>query len=350
MSDLRTHIGRLQNYPYLTGFQPSCEDAKLYDEMFKTAPNVAAWVAQMACYYQAERQAIAAGTADSPSSSSPPAAKNGAATAAAAADAVLAKRIEALEKRWAAIDKELNEKIAAAKKSGAPAAAPAPAAAAAAAAASASGPAPKSWTKIPGEDANVAQLRDFCRQRNLRTADFIWVDPSYYNQTLSWRRDHIKAPSMHHIVKSIFLENTHFQMSEGATSECSDRYNSRYYLVLTSYCDKLSTNNFEKILRAKSGKGKKAFNLRVSDKGAALSGYSNNAIPPLGLKHSEPIPIVISATIAQLSPPVFYAGGGHVDCKFVCDLAEFVRVTGAEVLDIAEPLTGEELAAIGSSK
>ena len=50
--------GRLTNQPYVAGFTPSNEDAKLFAEMFGNNATVVQWAAQMASYYNSERQAI----------------------------------------------------------------------------------------------------------------------------------------------------------------------------------------------------------------------------------------------------------------------------------------------------
>jgi elongation factor 1-beta len=50
--------GRLTNQPYVAGFHPSNEDAKLFAEMFGNNTAVVQWAAQMASYYNSERAAI----------------------------------------------------------------------------------------------------------------------------------------------------------------------------------------------------------------------------------------------------------------------------------------------------
>jgi elongation factor 1-beta len=52
--------GRLTSQPFVSGFSPSQEDAKTFAELFGNNVNVIQWVARMASYYQAERDAIAA--------------------------------------------------------------------------------------------------------------------------------------------------------------------------------------------------------------------------------------------------------------------------------------------------
>ncbi|KAG5488540.1 hypothetical protein JIQ42_00147 [Leishmania sp. Namibia] len=58
MSNLKEVNGRLSTQPFLSGFSPSSEDARIFAEMFGSNLNVVQWVARMASYYQAEREAI----------------------------------------------------------------------------------------------------------------------------------------------------------------------------------------------------------------------------------------------------------------------------------------------------
>ncbi|CAJ1035997.1 translation elongation factor 1-beta, putative [Leishmania guyanensis] len=55
MSTLKEINGRLNSQPFVSGFSPSSEDARIFGEMFGSNSNVIQWVARMASYYQAER-------------------------------------------------------------------------------------------------------------------------------------------------------------------------------------------------------------------------------------------------------------------------------------------------------
>ncbi|CCW60013.1 unnamed protein product [Phytomonas sp. EM1] len=61
MSTLKELNGRLSDKPYVSGFLPSKEDAKVFEEMFGSNINVAQWAARMASYYQSERDALLKG-------------------------------------------------------------------------------------------------------------------------------------------------------------------------------------------------------------------------------------------------------------------------------------------------
>ncbi|CAG9583663.1 putative translation elongation factor 1-beta [Leishmania major strain Friedlin] len=58
MSTLKEVNGRLNTQPFVSGFSPSSEDARIFNEMFGSNVNVIQWVARMASYYQAERDEI----------------------------------------------------------------------------------------------------------------------------------------------------------------------------------------------------------------------------------------------------------------------------------------------------
>nr|CCC93726.1 putative translation elongation factor 1-beta [Trypanosoma congolense IL3000] len=61
MSTLQEINGRLSAQPYVSGFSPSKEDARIFKEMFGSNTAVAQWAARMAAYYQAERDQLVKG-------------------------------------------------------------------------------------------------------------------------------------------------------------------------------------------------------------------------------------------------------------------------------------------------
>ncbi|CAC9549597.1 putative translation elongation factor 1-beta [Leishmania infantum JPCM5] len=85
MSTLKEVNGRLNAQPFVSGFSPSSEDARIFNEMFGSNVNVIQWVARMASYYQAERDEILnAGTEKKATESAKKAAAPAPAAAAAA--------------------------------------------------------------------------------------------------------------------------------------------------------------------------------------------------------------------------------------------------------------------------
>lgn len=86
MSSVKEVNGRLSAQPFVSGFSPSSEDARIFEEMFGSNANVIQWVARMASYYQAERDELAKPAAAAPAAkAAAPAAAAPAAPAAAAA-------------------------------------------------------------------------------------------------------------------------------------------------------------------------------------------------------------------------------------------------------------------------
>lgn len=53
--------------------------------------------------------------------------------------------------------------------------------------------------------------------------------PEYYDRPLEFRRDILQAASIHHLCKSIIMENTRAHPS---VQGCQDPNNSKYYLVI----------------------------------------------------------------------------------------------------------------------
>lgn len=61
MSTLKELNGRLTAQPYVSGFSPSNQDAKAFQEMFGGNTKVIQWAARMASYYQSERNELVSG-------------------------------------------------------------------------------------------------------------------------------------------------------------------------------------------------------------------------------------------------------------------------------------------------
>ncbi|AIN98192.1 hypothetical protein LPMP_211130 [Leishmania panamensis] len=194
----------------------------------------------------------------------------------------------------------------------------------------------------PKDPLEVAKLRRHCLENGLHSAEFIWVPLNYYQENLQWRRDALQAPSIRHLCKTILMENTHC-----TNNDCADHRNSRYYLVVYQYVDRFNSDMVGRVIHELNpGIGKKKFNFRLADPAEAerLTGVRSGAVAPFGT--SVPIPVILSAGVTKLTPPIFYVGGGHVDCKCRLDMEEFTRVANAIVAPITVPLTEEELGQI----
>ncbi|CAG9569302.1 hypothetical protein LMJF_08_0050 [Leishmania major strain Friedlin] len=55
MTSIKELNDRLTKQPYVSGYTPSTDDAKLFSEIFGDNVNVVQWAARMATYYPSER-------------------------------------------------------------------------------------------------------------------------------------------------------------------------------------------------------------------------------------------------------------------------------------------------------
>lgn len=201
---------------------------------------------------------------------------------------------------------------------------------------------PSQWDAQPEDRGDVPAVRRACEQLGLRTVVFRWVPSDYYTRPLVWRRDVLDAPSIHHLCKSIMLENTHCTREDS-----TDPQNSRYYIVLFQYIEKFNNEKAMRFVRSlNEGIGKKNFNFRLADAdfAAKVTGFSHNAMVPFGF--SPAIPVILSSKILALNPQYFWMGGGHVDCKLRIDTKEYCEKLHPLVADVTDPRSEEELATI----
>jgi len=193
----------------------------------------------------------------------------------------------------------------------------------------------------PRDDEPVKRVKVDLTKRGVQGAQLKWVPSHYYQQSLSWRRDILKAPSIAHLCKSMFVENTSF--SDRVLNDPLKHNNERYYIVVFQYVEKFDSDKLMKYFRdVNPGIGKKNFNYRVSDKGEELTGFSPGGFTVFGMK--ENITVVLSQKVLQLLPKSLVLGGGHIDVKLMIDAAEFIRVLQPIVADVTVPLSEEELA------
>lgn len=132
------------------------------------------------------------------------------------------------------------------------------------------------------------------------TSTVLYRCPSdYYSWRLSQRRDVLNAPSVHHLCKSIVMCNT-----KCSHENYDDPTNSKYYLIVVQYTARLHNDKITAAVRSQSANppGRKQFNFRLCspEVNDALTGYSHNAVSPLGCK--EKLPVIVSDRIAKLNP------------------------------------------------
>jgi prolyl-tRNA editing enzyme YbaK/EbsC (Cys-tRNA(Pro) deacylase) len=140
-------------------------------------------------------------------------------------------------------------------------------------------------------------------------------------------------------------------------SDPLDPANSRYYLVVVQYTDKINSQKLNNYVQNELGGGKlgrKKYNFRLApeDSAADLTGFIRNGVSPFGAlielmrcsRCSYPldktglkskVPVIVTENITNLQPPIVYFGAGHPDHKIMCPTAEFISVTKAMVTDLA---------------
>ncbi|KAJ2729929.1 hypothetical protein IW152_005441 [Coemansia sp. BCRC 34962] len=157
------------------------------------------------------------------------------------------------------------------------------------------------------------------------------VDSSYYTWPLYQRALCMLAPSTSHLCKTVVLEN-----KRSATDNPS-----RYICVLVQYTHAIDTSALADLMRSQMEKppARKHFNYRLAspEKSLELTGFTNNAVSPIGM--TQKLPIVLSQSIAQLKPPVLWLGAGHIDYKLAMPVDSFIKATGCMVADISNSTT-----------
>ncbi|GAB4823617.1 hypothetical protein N2152v2_010663 [Parachlorella kessleri] len=166
--------------------------------------------------------------------------------------------------------------------------------------------------------------RGICNHR------FVRCPPEYYSQPLEFRRACLDAHSIQHLCKTIVMENTRAHPS---VSDWSNPHNSKYYLVL--YAARLNAEKLKDYIhKLNAGKfAKRWFNMRLAPEAVSdeLSGFSHNAVSPIGIKTR--LPIIMSHRIAELQPDFFFLGGGEVDLKVGFSATDFIAAYEPFVVD-----------------
>ncbi|KAI3756541.1 hypothetical protein L1987_56362 [Smallanthus sonchifolius] len=152
------------------------------------------------------------------------------------------------------------------------------------------------------------------------------VPSDYYDWSLEARRDILAAASIHHLCKSIVLVNT---QAASDITDCSNRQNSKYYVVVVQYTARFSADTVKFFLYTlNNGKiPKKRFNLRLApeDISHKLTGFEHNGVTCVGMKTD--IPVILDEAIVKLHPDYFWLGGGEIDLKLGIRTSEFINFT-----------------------
>ncbi|KAI8619109.1 hypothetical protein BC830DRAFT_1165633 [Chytriomyces sp. MP71] len=150
---------------------------------------------------------------------------------------------------------------------------------------------------------------------------FFHVESDYYSWSLERRMLRMCAPSIHHLCKTLFFENTRYEEKEG-------------HDLLVQYTGKLNSQKLTNYVRGLSNGTKKGFNLRVASEAESdsFTGYKTGGVTPLGM--ARKVPVILCEAITRLQPCVFWMGAGHLDWKVAVPVDAFVRGTGCFVVDL----------------
>lgn len=193
---------------------------------------------------------------------------------------------------------------------------------------SAAGPLPPKST-LPISSPVQIKLEQELIQKGLTNHLFIRVNPEYYDRPLEFRQGIVGAASVHHMCKSIVMENTRVD------ADNSDPSILKYWLVVVQYTAKLHSDKLRAFVqKAHDGKlSKKQINMRLcpEDVSNELTGFEHNGVSPIAIRTK--LPIILSHKIAALQPDVFWLGAGEVDLKVGMPAADFIEAYEPHVLD-----------------
>ncbi|KAL1333540.1 hypothetical protein HN51_062372 [Arachis hypogaea] len=183
---------------------------------------------------------------------------------------------------------------------------------------------PSTDSPIVDEADTVTRLSSILRSNAVNDFSFKRVPPDYYDWSLEARRDALAAHSIQHLCKSIVLVNT---QAPANVVDCSDRKNSKYYVVVVQYTARFNAEAVKNFLYSLNNGSiaKKKFNMRLAPEQTStdLTGYGHNAVTCIGMKTD--IPVILDEAIVKLTPDFFWLGGGEVDLKLGIRTSQLIR-------------------------
>ena len=209
-------------------------------------------------------------------------------------------------------------------------------------------------------DRHTVQLVLEAARIGLRSAKFTRCPPDYYAWTLEQRRAFLgDAPTVDHLCKSIVLCNTRAERpAAAADADASPTQPSPplYLCVVLPYAHRLHSEKVAAVVRATPQltnglhvpRKDVKYQLAPAEACEQLTGYTYNAVTPLGMRIAMPILISDALLRAVQSSGVstFWMGSGQVDLKLRACLWECIEVFGrrpgcsVHVADITHPEGG----------
>ena len=195
-------------------------------------------------------------------------------------------------------------------------------------------------TLTPTALSQMSRARSAVIGANCTSAVWKFVPSDYYTYDLEKRRQTLGASNSFQLTKSVLFENIKCD-----ATDCSDRTNSRYYLVVVQYEAEINGKKLASEIRAlrpavkdRLPPNKFEFRLASSGDNDKLTGYGHNSVTPFGLL--EDVPVLMASAIRDVKPAFVFMGGGHVDLKLGMAVEDFVQGANAIVADVSDPRSG----------
>lgn len=183
----------------------------------------------------------------------------------------------------------------------------------------------------------VSKLSTELDARGVQDVAFVRAPAEYYEKDLEFRREVLDAPSVHHLCKSIIMENTRCPPSNSSCMENEEGI-VKYWLVIVQYSSRLDSEILRTCVydyhKGLLSRGKINMRLVAEEKSHELSGFRKNAVTPIGMKTR--LPIVLAKEIADLDPDEFWIGGGEVDLKIGMRVSDFIKAYDPIVVPLGE--------------
>jgi prolyl-tRNA editing enzyme YbaK/EbsC (Cys-tRNA(Pro) deacylase) len=166
----------------------------------------------------------------------------------------------------------------------------------------------------------------------------VWkfVPEPYYTWELPQRAVALGAPSIHHLCKSLVMDN-----KKVPADQPHDPKNPKFVLVILQYAATMDNQKLVNAVRSlrpvQDRLDGSQFDFRIASEqdNSILTGYEHNSVTPFGLLQQEEVPIVLSAAVADLG--FFWMGGGHVHLKLGMAVTDFVRALNPIVASVSHP-------------
>lgn len=194
---------------------------------------------------------------------------------------------------------------------------------------------------VPIIDASMRRARQSVEKLGVYSACWRFVPDPYYAWPLEQRAACLQARSMHHLCKSLLLEN-----KKAAAAANDDPTNPKFILVIIQYAATLDVKKLGTAVRVlrkdvKTRLEESAFDFRIASEedNRQITGFEHNSVAPFGLL--KPVPIFVSTALEPLN--FFWMGGGHEHLKLGMAFSDFCRALSPFVADISHPRTAMEM-------